>query len=105
MGMLEGKRILEKLHLLADEFKVHMRNREYSRAKSCYDTAVAVTVFLEMKEDIKQELFGERGERGVVIKKGLFPEDQVIKAYGECIKRNQTREYQQYQPLKQKNSA
>lgn len=103
--MLEGKEIMGKLYLLADEFKVHMRNQEYSRAKHCYDTAVTVTVFLEMEAEIKLELFGERGERGSIIKEGLFREEQVIKAYGECIKRNQTRECQQYQPLKQKNSA
>lgn len=103
--MLEGKEILDKLCLLAGEFSVHMRNREYYRAKHCYDTAVTVAVFLEMEEETKMELFGERGERGAVVRKGLFPEDQVIKAYGECIKRSQTREYGQYRPPGQKNSA
>lgn len=103
--MLEGKEILDKLYLLAEEFKVHMRNKEYYRAKNCYDTAVTVVVFLNVDEGIRRELFGERGERGAILKRGMFPEEQVINAYGECIKRNQTREYQKYTPLKQKDGA
>lgn len=103
--MLEGKMIMDKLYMLADEFKVHMKNKKYYQAKSCYDTAVKVAVFLELEEGTKQELFGERGERGVILKKGMFPEEQVVKAYGECVKRNQTREHQKYTPLRKKDSA
>ncbi len=104
--MLDGKEIIEKLYLLASEFNVHMQNKEYVRAKSCYDTAVNVAVFCEVESKYMDELFGIRGERGVIIKPGLFPEEKVIRAYGECIKRHQTHENKQYEPIKrQKYSA
>lgn len=104
--MLDGKEIIEKLYLLAGEFNVHMQNKEYARAKYCYDTAANAAVFCEVESKYIDELFGIRGERGEIIKSGLFPEEKVIRAYGECIKRHQTYEIKQYEPIKrQKYSA
>lgn len=102
--MLESRDIEKKLYDLPVLFKEHMRCRRYPEAKACYDRAVTIALFIELEEDRITELFGERGERGTCIVKGLFEEDQVQKAYLECIKRNRTNENRQYEPL-QKNSA
>ena len=101
--MLERKGIEKKLFELPVLFKEHMRCRRYPEAKACYDKARAVAVFIELEHDKMTELFGKRGERGVCIVKGMFEEEQVQKAYLECIKRNQTNENKKYEHLK--NSA
>ncbi len=81
---------------MPQRFRWHMQRKEYSRAKAQYDNARTVALFLELNEQQMIELFGERGERGVVISRGLFPEDLVQKSYLECIKRNETHENQKY---------
>ena len=94
--MLKEKEIWDKLYNLPVMFRWHMSRKEYPRAKAGYDTARTVSVFLEIDEHGMQELFGERGERGAIISQGLFPEEQVQKAYLECIKANQTNECKPY---------
>ncbi|MDE6661989.1 MAG: hypothetical protein K2K46_01475 [Lachnospiraceae bacterium] len=89
--MLKEKELLDKLYDLPERFRVHMGNKDYPRAKSCYDTARTIAVFMELDEERQKELFGVRGERGVILRTGLFPEASVQKAYRECIKSNQTR--------------
>lgn len=102
--MIDSRVAERKLYELPDMFKAYMKNRQYSQAKACYDRAVTIAVFMELEEKKKTELFGKRGERGVILTEGLFPEKEVIKAYEECIKRGQTREDKKYEPL-QRNSA
>ena len=102
--MLDQKRIMDKLFELPDLFKAHMKNKAYSQAKACYDKAVTVAVFLELEEKEMHQLFGERGDRGVFIIEGLFNEEQVQRAYLECIKKGETYENKKYEPL-QRNSA
>jgi len=94
--MVDGKTLMDKLYILPKQFKLHMLRKEYARAKYCYDTAVSVAVFLELDTTQMQELFGERGERGVTIRNGLFPEESVQKAYFECIRMNKARENSKY---------
>lgn len=103
--MLDGKALMDKLHEQPDLFKVHMRNREYSRAKGCYDTVRDVLVFLEADEETMQEFFGERGERGVFLREGLFNESQVQRAYYECIRKGDTYENKRYEPLQGKGGG
>ncbi len=98
--MIDGKTLMDKLYSLPEQFKYHMSCKEYARAKYCYDTAVTVSVFLELDNSYMRELFGERGERGVIIQKGLFPEEVVQKAYLECIKNNEVRENRKYTGVK-----
>lgn len=86
--MLDETHAVDKLYLLAEEFKIHMRNREYLRAKHCYETAREVSVFMELGRENMDTLFGERGERGEVIRRGLFCEEQVQKAYYEAVVKN-----------------
>ena len=97
--MLDNRDIEKKLFELPLIFKEHMQCGRYPEAKACYDTARTAALFIELEKDKMTELFGERGERGVCIVKGLFMEDQVQKAYLECIKRNQTYENKKYEPL------
>lgn len=101
--MLTEENLKDKLILYAETFQQHMKNKEYVRAKKCYDAAVTVSVVAQLDDQFKKELFGERGERGVILYQGLFREDQVLKAYEQCIRSRQTSEYETYHPL-QKNS-
>ena len=48
--MMEVDRIRKKLFDLPVLFKHYFRNKEYSKAKSIYDTARTVALFLEMEE-------------------------------------------------------
>lgn len=100
--MLEGKALMDKLYVQTAMFKVHMRNKQYSEAKACYDTVRSVLVFLEADEGRMQEFFGQRGERGVFLKEGLFDEEQVQKAYYECIRKGDTYENKRYEALQGK---
>lgn len=94
--MIDNKAFMDKLYKLPETFLYKMKSKDYSEAKACYDTARTVAVFAELDETVKTELFGERGEHGVIIKRGLFPEEQVQRAYLECIKRNETYENKKY---------
>lgn len=102
--MLDPKQTMDKLYNYAELFKAHMRNKNYSGAKACYDTARTVAVFMELEAEQKDQLFGIRGERGIYILEGLFNETLVQKAYEECIKKGDTYENKKYEPL-QRNSA
>ena len=103
--MLEGKELMDKLYEQAVIFDHLIRNKRWPEAKHCYDTVASVLVFLEAPEGMMLEFFGERGERGVILKEGLFPEDKVQKAYYEtAVKRDGGYENKKYEPV-QKNSA
>lgn len=94
--MLDNNALMDKLYTLPKKFVYCMERKDYSGAKHCYDTACTVAVFLNLDESIMTELFGERGERGAIIKQGLFQEEKVLKAYYECIRKNQTYENKRY---------
>lgn len=100
--MQTDKQIMDKLCSLADSFNTHMKNKCYLEAVACYKSARNVAVKSGILEVQMQELFGERGERGVILKQGLFKEDLVQKAfYEEFVKRKSSKEREEYQ----KNSA
>ncbi len=90
---------MSSLFMRRADFDKLVRDRDWYRAKSAYDTAVAVSVFCLFDEQDKKALFGERGERGVILQDGLFREDKVQKAYWECIRLNRTREQERYRPM------
>ena len=95
--MKTEKQILNDLMEMPEHFKIHMRTKDYARAKHVYDTAVNVAVFIKLEEDKMVELFGDRAAEPPVI--GLFREEEVQKAYRECIKAHQTNETKEYRPL------
>ncbi len=84
--------IRQALRQMPAEFMVYYRNKDYGRAKNCYDTARTVAVFVELSEKEMMELFGDR-EQEV---EGKFKEEYVQKAYWECIKANKTFEVKPY---------
>lgn len=102
--MLTESEIIAKLRDYAEIFKTHIRNKNYHGAKVAYDRARSVAVFMELDQNTMGMLFGIRGERGATLHEGLFPEADVIKAYGECVRRGQTFENEPYRPIK-KHSA
>ena len=88
--MLDNKGIEQKIYDLAAVFNVHMKAKRYAQAKYCYDKARTLAVEVQMEEEKKDQLFGIRGNRGEIIKEGLFKEELVMKAYVEtCVKAEQ----------------
>ncbi len=96
--MLQGQQILDKLHEQPELFKEFMKKKQYAAAKMCRDRVCTVLLFLEADEETMVEFFGERGDRGVFLREGLFDEEQVQKAYLECIRKGETYENKRYQP-------
>lgn len=86
--MLTEKEAEEKLRGMAQEFQSLMKQRQYVKAKQRYETARSVAVTMELSEDIREELFGVRGGKGEVLRKGAFPEELVQKAFYETSVRN-----------------
>ena len=103
--LLSEKEILDKLYDQPELFKHFMGNKKYSEAKYCYDQTVCVLLFLGADEEMLDEFFGVRGERGAVLRAGLFPQELVQKAYYEvAVKRDGGYENKKYEPIK-RNSA
>lgn len=84
--------IRQALRQAPAEFMVYFRNKQYAKAKHCYDTARTVALFVELDKKEMLEMFGDR-ELEV---EGRFKEEYVQKAYWECIKMNQTYEVKPY---------
>lgn len=86
--MLTEKEAEQKLRELAEEFRSLMKQHQYVKAKQRYETARSVAVTMELSEDIREELFGVRGGKGEVLRKGAFPEELVQQAFYETSVRN-----------------
>lgn len=87
--MLTAEEIERDLFDLPERFKGHMKQKEYALAKSCYDTALQVSLFVHLDPDLRTKLFGER-EKEI---EGMFREQDVQKAvYETCIKRKKEEE-------------
>jgi hypothetical protein len=93
--VLTEDKLLEKLHITAEEFRAAVSNKDYMRAKALYNKALAVTVYVELGEAVTSELFGQyKGlDDDEEAPKGLFPRDDVSKVDLECcIKRHKAYE-------------
>lgn len=88
------EQVRDRLFELPDIFNNYYWNKEYYKAKSTYDTARTVALFIRLDEDDMLLLFGERDKDKVV--KGLFDEELVQNAYWDCIKKNHTNENRNY---------
>lgn len=100
--MIHTQYIAQKMNRQAEQFKEKMAQQEYAAAKHCYDTMITLVTFLELPDSVKMEFFGNRAyvEDEHKREDGLFPEEQVQKAYRECaVKRNLGREMQPYRPF------
>lgn len=105
--MLTVEEIRKKIFELPDLFHIHYKNKKWWQAKHCYDTAVAVSVFIELSDKEQIELFGNRAYREEYesLTSGLFNEIEVDKVYLECIKVNQTRENEDFRKFQKKRSV
>ena len=91
--MLDSRGIEQKIYDLVAVFHTHMKAKRYAQAKYCYDKARGLSVAVELEQEKKDQLFGVRGNRGEIIKEGLFKEELVMKAYVEtCVKAKQAPE-------------
>ncbi len=82
--MLTCPQIEGKLLELSDKFRWHMGRKEYAQAKDCYDTALTVSLFVQLEPEKRLKLFGSRQEDKPV--EGLFREADVLKATEECFR-------------------
>ena len=82
--MLTQKAIKEKLFELPNEFTKYYEAGKFAQAKSCFDTAITVSVFCELEESDQIKLFGGRSfDREDT---GLFNERLVQKCQRELIR-------------------
>lgn len=82
------REIEQNIFDLAEQFKRHMRKKEYAKAKNCYNTALTVSLFVGLEEDKKLELFGSRDPEI----EGMFREKDIQKAVYECDIRRKAEE-------------
>ena len=78
--MLTEKETIKKLHDEAAEFRALMKQRQWGQANYRYIRAMNVATFMELSREELDRLFGIRGEKGVIIREGAFPEHLVLKA-------------------------
>ena len=90
--MLTEEQIRDKLFELPISFTVYYKNKEYGKAKRCYDIARMVAAFVELTEADCITLFGNRAYKDDrdELTDGLFREEQVDKVVEICIRRGQT---------------
>lgn len=97
---------MEKQYRRAGLFEDYIKEKKWPEAKHCYDTVLTVLCEAEAEPEIMLEFFGERGERGKILKEGLFKEELVQKAYYEAaVKRDGGYENKKYRPWQQEKDA
>ena len=82
----DQKYYIDKLYAYAAQFKSLFRERKYPEAKYLYDTALRVSAFLEVPQEVKEKLFGYREENALEEDESeeLFPADWVKRCYETC---------------------
>lgn len=83
MDQTEDKYIA-KLLRLPQQFKEAAYQGKWCTAKYIYDTAIRVTEFMDVPENIRKQLFGDKQDEDNIIE-GMFNEELVDKAYTECV--------------------
>lgn len=81
------EQVKERLRDLAAKFMDHYRNKEYGKAKVCYDTALTVACFIGLEEEEREELWGNR-DKNIP---GLFMESVVSKVFLETSVKGTTK--------------
>lgn len=100
--MLTPEEIRKKIFELPISFNVHYRNKEYAKAKRCYDLARMLSTFLQLSESDCIELFGNRSYKDDwdELQDGLFPEEKVDKIVLICIRQGNTYDKEDYRTKK-----
>lgn len=84
---LINEQIEERLCRLAAKFMDYYRNKEYGKAKHCYDTARTVFCVMGTSEKFRDELWGNR-DKNIP---GLFMESVVSKVFLETAVKGTTK--------------
>lgn len=95
--MLTEKEAIKKLQETAAQFDAAVRSKNYLRAKNLYNSSLAAAAFMEMGQEVTEEIFGQYGGLGEdeEAPDGLFRRSYVSKVDLECcIKRNKAYEDQ-----------
>lgn len=103
--MHTGKQIPDRLYDQPELFNHYIKNKQWAEAKQCYDAVRDELCSIHADEETMVEFFGEQGERGVILKEGLFRKEYVQKAYFEvAVRKNGGCRKKEEKPW-QKNSA
>lgn len=95
---MEDNYYYQKLMHMPERFRHLYSRKEWAAAKACYDDAIVIAQFLELHQEERDKLFGNRqDEEHIVV--GMFDEEMVQRTYYECaVKRNLGRENRPYKP-------
>ena len=99
--MLTERQIEKKLYDQPGMFRHHMSRKNYLNAALCVDWAKKVAMFVELEEQKKAELFGDKQPDVPV--EGLINEERYLKACEWCIIHGYAitrRTYQQVQRMR-----
>lgn len=88
--MLEGKQIIAKLYEYADQFEDHYYKKNWRAALCTYERAEHAALFCEISPEDRKKLFMNQRDDDGPPEWGAFDMDHVRRAWGECIKRNET---------------
>lgn len=101
--MLTEKEIRDKLF---EEYPVMFRQsmsaKNWYRARNVVDTARKVALFLQFPEKDMDELFGIRGDRGEIIQRGRFPEEEIIRCEDEVRKMQYKKNREMMEQIREK---
>lgn len=78
---MDRKELMQDLHHKGDIFRQLCKVKNYYEAKKYYEEARTMAVENHLTEEESAEIFGVRGERGVILRVGVFPEEDVIVMY------------------------
>lgn len=78
---------LKKLLDMPKQFLDAYYKKEWFRAKHIYDAAIIITMFLEIQDPLRYQLFGISEEDEDEIQ-GDFPRDIVSKVFEKCVVEN-----------------
>lgn len=83
----DGAFFLKKYMELPDKFWEAYCRKEWAYAKMLYDDAIRIGLFLELPEEVREQVMGSRQdpERPV---EGMFPEWAVDRVMHECLIKN-----------------
>ena len=65
------------------QFREAFRQKDWFRAKYIYDSAIAIGLFLEAPERIREKVFGSRQHEEPI--EGMFPEWMLEQVMRECV--------------------
>ncbi|WP_300714485.1 hypothetical protein [uncultured Acetatifactor sp.] len=77
---------MDKFLQMPAQFREAFRQKDWFRAKYIYDSAIAIGLFLEAPERIREQVFGSRQHEEPI--EGMFPEWMLEQVMRECVIRD-----------------